>query len=225
LLDLFCGAGGAAVGYHRAGFDVVGVDIVPRRRYPFAFVQADAMTFPLDGFDAVHASPPCQRFSITRVTHDREYPDLLTPTLARFADLAVPWVVENVPGAPMPNAVEICGAALRCEALDDGVPLVLRRHRLFASNVALLVPPCNCAEYRRRGIRVGGVYGGGPENQRTANRNLGLFRGGYTPPASVARELIGTPWMTRAELAQAIPPAYTQLLGEQILAEVTAGVA
>ena len=224
LLDLFCGAGGAAVGYDRAGFDVVGVDIAPQPHYPFEFHRADALDW-ADAlttghlrFDAVHASPPCQAFSVTRATHHKRYPDLLTPTLKRFGLLAVPWVIENVPGAPLPSPVVMCGAAFGCVADDvDGAPLVLRRHRLFASNVLVLVPPCACAEYRHRGVRVGGVYGGGPENRRIANRALGTFRGGYTPAKTVAAELIGCPTMTKAELAQAIPPAYTEHIGRQLL--------
>ena len=223
LLDLFCGAGGAAMGYHRAGFDVTGVDIVPQPHYPFTFRQADAMSFPLDGYDVIHASPPCQRFSITRATHRKQYADLLTPTIDRFRALTVPWVIENVPGAPLPGAVELCGAALGCIAVDiDGAALVLRRHRLFLSNVALLIPSCACAHYRRIGVRVGGVYGGGPENRKIANRSLGTFRGGYTPTKAVAAGLIGVGHMTKAELAQAIPPAYTEHIGAQLIGAVRA---
>jgi DNA (cytosine-5)-methyltransferase 1 len=221
LLDLFCGQGGAAVGYHRAGFDVVGVDVEPQPHYPFEFHRGDAMTWPLDGFDAVHASPPCQRFSVTRNTHDRDYPDLLTPTIDRLRAQPLPWVIENVPGAPMPGAIELCGAAFGCNALDiDGAPLVLRRHRLFLSNVLLLIPECACGAYRRMGVRVGGVYGGGPENRRLANRNLGTFRGGYTPTKAVAAALIGVEHMTKAGLAQAIPPAYTEHIGRQLIGAV-----
>lgn len=226
LLDLFCCEGGAGVGYERAGFEVVGVDIVARPRYPFEFHQADAMTFPLEGFDAIHASPPCQAFSVTKHTHDKAHPDLLTPTIARFRSLRVPWVIENVPGAPMANAVEICGAAMGCTATDiDGAPLVLRRHRLFASNVALMVPPCACGHYRKAGIRVGGVYGGGPENRRLANRNLGTFRGGYTPTKQVCADLIGVDHMTKYGLSQAIPPAYTEHIGHQLIAALAESAA
>lgn len=218
LLDLFCGAGGAAVGYHRAGFDVVGVDIVPQPRYPFTFIQGDAMTFPLDGFDVVHASPPCQRFSITRHTHSKDYPDLLTPTLERLQVSGVPWVIENVEGAPLPNAVTICGASLLLTANDvDGVPLVLRRHRLFGSSHLVMVPECQCVRYRRAGVRVGGVYGGGPSNRAIGNRTLGRFRGGYTPTHAVRAALMGIDWkMTQAELCQAIPPVYTEWIGAQL---------
>src|SRR5215471_16089205 len=102
LLDLFCGAGGAAMGYHRAGFDVTGVDNrpQPRYRYPFTFVQADAMTFPLAGFDAIHASPPCQGYSVTASLHDAEYPKLIELVRASLSAAGVPYVIENVAGAP-----------------------------------------------------------------------------------------------------------------------------
>src|SRR5512140_2399640 len=101
LLDLFCGAGGAAMGYHRAGFDVVGVDIKPQPHYPFEFHQADALTFPLAGFDAIHASPPCQAYSAMRTTWNarNDHPDLLPPTRAMLEAANIPWVIENVPGA------------------------------------------------------------------------------------------------------------------------------
>src|SRR3989304_1640190 len=103
LLDLFCGAGGAAMGYHRAGFEVVGVDINPQKHYPFEFHQADAMTYPLDGFDAIHASPPCQHYSVTKSAPNcdgSKHPDLLPSTRARLLKQKAPWVVENVVGAP-----------------------------------------------------------------------------------------------------------------------------
>lgn len=104
LLDLFCGAGGAAMGYHRAGFEVVGVDVRPQPRYPFEFHQADATTFPLDGFDAVHASPPC---------HDH------TPLRSRAG---LPWVIENVPGATMRHDLVLCGTMFGLRTI---------RHRWF----------------------------------------------------------------------------------------------
>lgn len=220
LLDLFCCEGGAALGYRRAGFDVVGVDVKPQPRYPFEFVQADAMTFPLDGFDAVHASPPCQAYSVTKHSHGRSHPDLIGLLLARFAELSTPWVIENVPGAPLPSsAVELCGAAMRCVAVDDdGSLLVLRRHRLFASNVPLTAPPCACAEFRRAGVQVAGVYGGGGQ-RRGANAN----RGGYTPRKRVRAELIGAHHMSRDGLSQAIPPSYTEHVGAQLLRTISDG--
>jgi DNA (cytosine-5)-methyltransferase 1 len=124
LLDLFCGAGGAAVGYHRAGFDIVGVDIHPQPRYPYEFHQADAMTWPLDGYDAIHASPPCQLYSISTVMHDRsQYPDLLDATRTRLMATGAVYVIENVPGAPLRNWVQVCGSGLGM--------VRIRRHRRF----------------------------------------------------------------------------------------------
>src|SRR5690348_4826231 len=128
LLDLFCGGGAAAEGYHRAGFDeIVGVDINPQPHYPFTFIQADALTFPLDGFDAIHASPPCQDFAQTRYIvsrRGREYPRLIAPTRERLIASGLPWIMENVEGAPLMNPVTLCGTALG---------LRVRRHRLFRS--------------------------------------------------------------------------------------------
>ena len=107
LLDLFCGAGGAAMGYHRAGFEVVGIDIAPQPNYPFEFVQADAMEFPLDGFDAIHASPPCQAYTALATG---KHPRLIEPMRERLASSGVPWVIENVVGAPLRQPVLLCGS-------------------------------------------------------------------------------------------------------------------
>lgn len=217
LLDLCCGAGGSAVGYHRAGFEVTGVDIVRQPHYPFPFVQADALTYPLEGFDVVHASPPCQRFSTATSERRHRHTDLVTPMLERLAELEVPWLLENVPGAPLPSPVTVCGAAMGCATVDDdGTPLVLRRHRLFASNVPLSAPTCACARARLDGAVVAGIYGGGPERRSAAGRERVKGRNGYTPPAHVRHRLAGIEWMTRRELSRAIPPAYTEHLGRQL---------
>lgn len=217
IADLFCGEGGAAVGYRRAfpHATVVGVDIVDRPRYPYEFVQADAMTFDLTGFDFVHASPPCQMFSTTRVFQTRRKVDLLRPTLRRLEQLDVPWVVENVPGAPMPEAVTLCGAALDCTAVDeDGTKLVLKRHRLFCSNQRLVGTRCKCNEMHEAGFRVAGVYGAGAENRANTG---GGFRGGYVPSRDVCAQLIGgCEYMTKWGLSQAIPPSYTEFIGRQL---------
>lgn len=144
LLDLFCCAGGAAVGYHRAGFDVVGVDIEPQPNYPFEFVRRDAIEALNDWdfigrFDAFHASPPCQSYlNLGKVNEalgrDYEHPDLVAETRAHLRGLAKPYVIENVENAPLVDPVRLCGSSF-------GLPL--RRHRLFESNVPLVVPPCN----------------------------------------------------------------------------------
>jgi len=143
LLDLFCGAGGAAVGYHRAGFDeIVGVDIKPQPRYPFTFVQGDALDWAeINGndFDAIHASPPCQAYSQaaqSQRNNGKAYPDLLAPTRDILSKLRTPWVIENVPGAPMRSDFVICGCRV-------GLPL--RRVRLFETswNGFDLIAPCH----------------------------------------------------------------------------------
>lgn len=134
LLDLFCGAGGAGMGYHRAGFDVVGVDIAPQPHYPFEFHQADALTFPFDvfGFAAVHASPPCQEYSVTRSLHRAEYPTLVEAVRARLLGTGLRYVIENVVGAPLTNCVTLCGSSFG---------LGVRRHRRFETNWTVWSPP------------------------------------------------------------------------------------
>lgn len=218
LLDLFCGAGGCSVGYHRAGFDVTGVDMKPQPRYPYEFHQADALAYLADhatGYDAIHASPPCQAYSITRHSHHKQHPDLLAPTRDALTATGLLYVIENVPGAPMNNPITLCGAAFGLTATDtDGTRLVLRRHRLFESNLWLTPVECECLLYADRGYQIGGVYGGGSQDRAYARD---VRRGGYTPAASVRRALMGIDWTTQDQLSQAIPPAYTQFIGEQLI--------
>lgn len=184
LLDLFCGAGGAAMGYHRAGFDVVGVDIKPQPHYPFRFVQADAITYPLDGFDAIAASPVCMTFA--RVTDWRgsrgSHPDTLTPTMERLAAVNVPWVVENVPEAPLRPDYILCGSQFG---------LKVRRHRVFQTSWGgcQLTAPCSHREllpFMHKGERA------------------------YA-------DAMGCTWMSKEEARQAIPPAYTDHIGAQLI--------
>jgi DNA (cytosine-5)-methyltransferase 1 len=223
LLDLFCGAGGAAMGYSRVGFEVVGVDVRPQPHYPFEFVQADAMTYPLDGFDAIHASPPCQAYSITRHAHTRDHPDLAPGTIWRLRASGIPWVVENVVGAPLPDPLTLCGSMFGLVADDHyiGQPVWLKRHRLFASSAFIFAPgPCR----HPRGMRVGGVYGGAWSKNRTLDHTV-KRTGGYAPPDDVQRVLMGIDWMNRRELNQAIPPAYTEHIGRQLMAYLTRAAA
>lgn len=215
LLDLFCCQGGAAVGYHRAGFDVVGVDIEPQPRYPFEFYQADALAFPLDGFDAIHASPPCQHASAgTRAIDRTRYPELVEPTRARLAAAGVPYVIENVVGADLRSPLALCGCMFDLGATDDdGTPLHLRRKRLFESNVLLAAPrPCR----HDRAEQVAGVYGGARSDKHEARH---VRRGGYVPASrDVKADLLGgADWMTVHGMHQAIPPAYTEWIGRQLL--------
>lgn len=222
LLDLFCGAGGAAVGYHRAGFDeIVGVDIKPQPRYPFEFIQADAMTYPLDGFDAIHASPPCQAFtSLRTMANVPNHADLLTPTLARLDALTLPWVVENVSGAPMRSAIMLCGSMFHLGTGDAE----LRRHRLFETNWPLMTPPC--AHGQRPRTAAVSVHSGGTST-RERNRVIGVYGGhgrdrrrrtnaqGFS--TAERAEAMGIDWMTGNELSQAIPPAYTEYIGRALI--------
>jgi DNA (cytosine-5)-methyltransferase 1 len=203
LLDLFCGAGGAAVGYHRAGFEVVGVDVANQPRYPFEFHQADALEFPLDGFDAIHASPPCQAFSITtnsRPENRWKYPDNLTPMRERLRAVAVPWVIENVPGAPMQNYAQVCGT---------GLGMKIQRHRWFESNAALFGTSC---EHGQNGWNADLKHSTGRKKRRV------VVIGEYRIPFDVQCEAMGIDWMTLPELSEAIPPSYTEWVGSQLLA-------
>jgi SAM-dependent methyltransferase len=191
LLDLFCGAGGAAVGYARAGFEVVGVDIEPQPNYPFEHHGADAMTFPLEGFDAIHASPPCQHYApVTRWRGSADnHPDLLQPTIDRLEAAGVPYVVENVPFAPMAPDLILCGSMF-------GLPV--RRHRWFLTSwqQAWMTQPCahRAEDYS--------------------------FDHGGKQPESVYRDAMGCEWMTVAESRNAIPPAYCAFIGEAPAAEL-----
>jgi DNA (cytosine-5)-methyltransferase 1 len=202
LLDLFCGAGGAAVGYYRAGFtEIVGIDMKPQPRYPFRFIQADAMTPPvrLEDFDAIHASPPCQSYSKTRaILVGKGLPnrgrDLVAATRALLADW--PHVIENVPGAPVINAVELCGTMFGLRVL---------RHRRFESNVMLLAPG---------GCR----HDGGTNSHRGYSKGARYVTvGGHNYNVTEGKIAMGIDWMKRDELNEAIPPAYTEFIGRQLL--------
>jgi DNA (cytosine-5)-methyltransferase 1 len=214
LLDLFCGAGGAAVGYHRAGFEVVGVDIKPQPNYPFHFQKFDALKildYPdfLESFDAIHASPPCQAYSMAANNGSgKDSPKLIAPTRDLLIQTGLPYVIENVEKA-RPYMIEpalICGGALGLgiKALDADNP----RHRLFETNWPLMVPPCA----HRRGRTIG-VYGNGTNrwHRELYGRNL---------TAAEKNEAMEIDWMKRGALEQAIPPAYTELVGSQLMAQV-----
>lgn len=198
LLDLFCGAGGAAMGYHRAGFEVVGVDIKPQKHYPFEFHQADAMTYPLDGFDVIHASPPCQAYIRSGTVTKEGRPKLIAPIRERLKETRI-WIIENVPGAPMRGDFLMCGSMF-------GLPI--RRHRYFeAFKPMLILAACNHAGY------ITGVYGH-PHGREGAN--AGMLPGDLKT-WSKAMEI---DWMTAEEITQAIPPAYTEFIGRQLMEHI-----
>ena len=212
LLDLFCGEGGAAMGYHRAGFDVTGVDRVPMERFPFEFIQADIEGDWLPGliaeFDAVHASPPCQAHSVTQnFRNSANHPDLLPATRDLLAASGLPYVIENVPGAPMRDPKVLCGS------MFPG--LRVRRHRLFETNWALMVPPCGKHEK---------VIGAKHKDTWPLLRDgivdpwqVWLTVCGTMPFLEAHADAMGIDWMSEAGLAQAIPPAYTEFIGSQLL--------
>ena len=209
LLDLFCCQGGASTGYHQAGFDVVGVDIDPQPRYPYEFHQGDALVFLAERgheFDAVAASPPCHDHSdLSSITGPDGTGDLLGATLDALAGETKPWVVENVEGSYMPGALVLCGTEFGLSVVDRcGTRRWLKRHRRFASNIHLWgAGGCTCG--RRPVI---GVYGNGGGGQMTR---------GYKATKDEAAVVIDASWMDRAGLSQAIPPAYTRFLGEQLI--------
>jgi DNA (cytosine-5)-methyltransferase 1 len=226
ILDLFSGAGGCAVGYHRAGFDVVGMDHVDQPRYPFEFWQTDAIEFlgrlvaggspggwVLADFDAIHASPPCQAHTALRVMPNaREHADLVAPTRELLMATGLPYVIENVPGAPLRNPVTICGAAfgLGTDAGHD-----LARHRLFETNFPVMVPPC-----AHGGRRVLGIYGDHARHDRRARR-IGTGQFGAADSLRLGSEAMGIDWMIWRELSQAIPPAYTEHIGSYLMAALS----
>jgi DNA (cytosine-5)-methyltransferase 1 len=216
LLDLFSGAGGAAMGYHRAGFDVVGVDLNPKvgEHYPFEFHQGDALEYLAEHgaeFDAIHASPPCQSFS--GMTNCRpgladNYPQLIDAARALLTDAGTPWVIENVAGSGLPRQADFFGAhgIELCGALFG---LALYRHRLFETSIPVAGPPH-------------------PRHLTPASKAGHWQPGtvisveGNCSPIALARTAMGIDWMPRAELAEAIPPAYTQFIGEQIITHIEA---
>lgn len=202
LLDLFCCAGGAGMGYHRAGFDVTGVDLNPQPRYPFAFIQADALSLDmrfLRSFDAIHASPPCQHYSpLGALSPEKAYPDLVAATRDVLEATGLPWIIENVMAAPLNKArsVTLCGGMF---------DLRTYRHRRFESNVRLSAPDhpphvIRTATKQRRARWADGWH-------VSVTGDVGTY---------VGPEALGIDWMSGDELCQAIPPAYTEHLGLQL---------
>lgn len=202
LLDLFCGGGGCSVGYSRAGFDVVGVDINQQPNYPFDFIQADATTYPLDGFDVIAASPPCQDHSPLRSRaglHDTGW--MLQHTLDRLADQPAPWVVENVAGASIRADLTLCGSMFG---------LRVYRHRKFTLDprLGLLIAEPNHPKHVRRTSTK--------KRRRDFDAGLNISVTGDVE-SWVGPACMGIDWMNGRELSQAIPPAYTEYIGNQLI--------
>jgi DNA (cytosine-5)-methyltransferase 1 len=196
-LDLFCGAGGVTKGLQRAGYHVTGVDLVASPRYcGDAFIQGDALTVDLDGYDFVWASPPCQAYSCSTLAlrnAGRHYPDLLAAVRARLQASGTPYAIENVMGAPMRSPTMLCGTMF-------GIPVL--RHRLFETSfpIAELLHPC-----RHTGDEIP-IYGHGTPSWHRERK-------GRNFSTAEKRAAMGIDWMTRDELSQAIPPAYAEFIG------------
>lgn len=194
------------MGYSRAGFEVVGVDLAAMPRNPFPTRIADALTFPLDGFDVVHASPPCQAYSrASRSNRSTRHPDLVDPIRQRLADWGGPYVIENVVLAPLRADLMLCGTMF-------GLPC--RRHRLFESNVDLGWPPfaCGC----ERETVAGRLF----NLHNTAQRRSFMRQFGYDRPLDAMRAAYGVPWMGFDAAQEAIPPAYTEHIGRVLRAAI-----
>lgn len=213
LLDLFCGAGGAGMGYHRAGFEVVGVDTTPQPRNPFEFHQADAIHFLAEHwseFDAIHASCPCQRFSAMsncRPGLAGDYPDLIAATRGLCDLTGLPYVLENVEGAPLRPDLTLCGQMFGLE---------LYRHRVFEIGGPEVFPPVWWDWQPEHPRHVMPASKAGHWRPGTV-----MSISGHVSPIAKAREVMGIDWMTRDELAEAIPPVYTEHIGRRLLAHLT----
>jgi DNA (cytosine-5)-methyltransferase 1 len=212
-LDLFCGAGGASMGLHRAGFEVVGVDIRPQPNYPFEFHRADALLYPLEGFDFIWASPPCQGYSALRhAPGTRGAPKLIGAVRERLRSIDYAyWTIENVEDAReyMREPILLCGSMFGLGAQS----CQLQRHRLFESNFDVGVLPCRHDERP-----VIGVYGGHARKRSKSAGGRGtrdVWSGGHRAAAS---EALGIDWMTLGEMSEAIPPAYSEFIGRSAVA-------
>ena len=206
LLDLFCGAGGASKGYAMAGFEVHGVDLKHGKRYPYTYLRADALDVLRDDefiqqFDVIHASPPCQTFSITQHLRNAQGNttsrlDLLEPVRNLLLASGKPYVIENVKGAPLIHPAQVCGSSFN---------LKVRRHRLFESNMAVKGTVC---KHKEQGKPVG-IYGSMRDE---------IPQGGHTAKTmEQANESMGIDWMIWKELVEAIPPLYTEYIGKQLM--------
>lgn len=196
-LDLFCCQGGASQGLRDAGFDVVGIDIVPQPNYPFPFIRADAVTTIPRRFDFVWASPPCQAHTLAQRIQGNDHPDLIEPTRVMLKASGVPYVIENVVGAPLDNPIMLCGAMFGLQTY---------RHRLFECSFHIEQPPH--PEHTAPTTKMGR-----PVKPGHMMHIVGNFSG-----VDQAREIMGAHWMNRDGLREAIPPAFAEYIGRAALA-------
>jgi len=213
LLDLFCGAGGAAMGYSQAGWEVMGIDIKRQGHYPFIYCEMDVMELLKTHkewirahFDVIHASPPCQNYSVLKALHkDIDHPDLVTDVRTALQQIGLPYIIENVAGAPLINPIRLCGTMFN---------LRLFRHRYFEigqkGNTIHIEQPEHTS-HRKLGLKA-------PRTSREPVYADGEVHSIYGHFSGVqgAREAMGIDWMNRDEMAQAIPPAYTRYIAGRI---------
>lgn len=215
-LDLFCSAGGCSRGYQDAGFEVVGVDIKHQPRFiGERFIQADALEYlseiiksgEVEEYDLISASPPCQLYSVTFSMSSGNHPDLVGPTRDLLIVSGRPYVIENVPGAPLINPLMLCGTMFNLRVI---------RHRLFECSPPIWFPPMACNHW--------GKATGAGSKRLGIKGTVSLARGfafvtvcGNDYLADEGRMAMGIDWMTRAELSQAIPPKYCEWIGRQML--------
>jgi DNA (cytosine-5)-methyltransferase 1 len=206
-IDLFCGAGGVSMGLHHAGFTVTGIDLKSQPRYPFKFIQGDALEADLTGADFVWASPPCQRHCALKQMHNnRCHADLIPATRQKLQAWGGPYVIENVVGAPLIHPILLCGTmfGLGCMGAE------LQRHRIFESNFPIKAPNCNHSK-----PSVIGVYGGHVRNRRRTGPADNKGQPDFSIEAG--KNAMEIHWMTLSELSQAIPPAYSAFIAREWL--------
>jgi DNA (cytosine-5)-methyltransferase 1 len=205
LLDLFCGAGGAAMGYAAAGFEVIGVDVDPQPDYPFEFIRRNAFDFTLTNYwDVIHASPPCQAYSaMSRTRPGVRWPDLVGRTRNMLNRWGGPWVMENVPGAPLRNPALVCGSAF--------YPYAIRRHRLFESSLKLQDSGCFHERQKNKIFPAA--------NAKGVPSGVVVVNGGRSSSEMIAWAM-GMKGFPRAAMRQAVPPSYTEFIGKQIMEQL-----
>jgi len=199
ILDMFCGAGGCSAGYAKAGFSVTGVDLYKQPRYPFEFYQEDAIKFLLANYtkyDIVHASPPCQFYSKTKVLTKKNHVDLVLKTREALLSCGVPYIIENVVGAELIKPTLLCGTMFN---------LSLYRHRIFETSFPVTAPVHNVHIVPQ--VKMGRKPGPHEYIQVVGNF-IGI---------DIAKEAMGISWMIGKELSQAIPPAYTEYIANQFI--------
>ena len=208
------------MGLHLAGFTVTGIDLIPQPRYPFTFIQGDALEIDITGYDLIWASPPCQAHTAMKtMPNAKRHTDLIPATRRKLKESGIPWIIENVVGAPLKSPILLCGTMFDL-GVDDAE---LRRHRLFETSF-----PVNEMLKCKHGNRATlGVYGGHIRNRK--RRTIGIYGKGARDStrkmdkgfpdftADQGREAMGIKWMTITELSQAIPPAYSHFLAKQFL--------